>query len=56
MDFYRRMYYKLFAAMADATEAIEAIQPEKAKLILIAAQQEAEEAFLSLRETESKGQ
>ena len=52
MDFYRRMYYKLFAAMADATDAIEARQPEKAEVILVAAQQQAEEAFLSSRETE----
>ena len=46
MDFYRRMYYKLFAAMADATEALEAQKPETAKEILITAQQEAEEEFL----------
>ena len=47
MDVYRELYYKLFAAMADAAEALENGKPLAAKNLLIAAQREAEERFLS---------
>ena len=45
MDF-EAQYFRLFAAMADAVEALEENRPAKAREILILAQQQAEEAYL----------
>lgn len=47
MPDYKKLYFMLFAAMADAAEAIEAEHYEKARAILIHAQQEAEEEYIS---------
>ena len=47
MPDYKKLYFKLFAAMADAVEAIEAEHYEKAREFLIQAQQEAEEEYIS---------
>lgn len=43
---YEKIYYQLFARVADATEALEQGDTEQALEILIAAQQEAEEACI----------
>ena len=47
MTDFRKLYFKLFAAMADAVEELEQGQPFLAKQRLITAQQEAEEEYLS---------
>ena len=47
MPDYKALYFKLFAAVADATEYLEQGQPFLAKERLIRAQQEAEEDYLS---------
>ena len=44
-------YYKLFAAAADAVEALDHWNPGRAREILIRAQQQAEDAILSENET-----
>ena len=44
---YRKLYYQLFAAMADAVELLEQRRPERAREVLIEAQQQAEEAVIS---------
>ena len=44
---FEKLYFKLFAAMADAVEEMEEQNYGKAKRILISAQQEAEEAYIS---------
>lgn len=49
---YKELYFKLFSAAADAVEAIEAMNFGQAKEILIAAQQNAEEAHLSAASNE----
>ncbi len=46
MDF-KELYLNLFAAAADATEAIEAMDFGRAKSILIAAQQQSEETYIN---------
>jgi len=46
MPDYRALYFKLFAAMADAVEHLEEGRPFLAKERLISAQQEAEEEYL----------
>lgn len=46
------MYFKLFAATADAVDALEAGQPFKARQILIEAQLQGEESYISDDETE----
>lgn len=46
MPDYKALYFKLFAAMADAVEDLEQGQPFQAKERLIHAQQEAEEEYL----------
>ncbi len=46
MPDYKELYHKLFAAAADATEAIENMNFGQAKAILIAAQQSAEEEHM----------
>ena len=50
MNFYRDLYYKLFAVMADAAESLEHNEPIAAKKVLIAAMQEAEEIVISAEE------
>lgn len=47
MPDYKALYFKLFAAMADAVEELEKQNYGKAGQILISAQQEAEEQYLS---------
>ena len=47
MPDYKKLYFKLFAAMADAVEDLENENYGTAKQRLIAAQQEAEEEYLS---------
>lgn len=47
MPDYKKLYFQLFAAVADATEYLENGQPFWAKERLISAQQAAEEAYLS---------
>ena len=46
MPNYKQLYFKLFAAMADAVEQIEAANYGLAHETLITAQQEAEDAYL----------
>lgn len=46
MPDYETLYFQLFAAMADAVEAIEAQNYGAAKEILIRAQQNVEEQYL----------
>lgn len=46
MPDFERLYFKLFAALADAVEAIEHNEVSKARKILIRAQQDAEEAYI----------
>ena len=53
MNLYRDLYYKLFAATADAIEALEKQDIRLARQILIAAEQAAEEAVIS-EDTASK--
>lgn len=48
---YKTLYYQLFAAAADAVEALERWNPGQARDILIRAQRQAEETILS--ETEA---
>lgn len=47
MPDYKKLYFMLFAAMADAVEYLEEGQPFLAKQRLITAQQEAEEEYIS---------
>ena len=47
MPDYKKLYFKLFAAMAAAVEELEQENYGVAKQRLIAAQQEAEEEYLS---------
>ena len=47
MPDYKAMYFHLFAAMAEAVEALECQKPETAKAILIEAQRKTEEDYLS---------
>ena len=44
---YRTLYYQLFAAMADAVELLEQKRPERAREVLIEAQQRAEETAIA---------
>ena len=44
---YRKLYYQLFAAMADVVELLEQMRPERAREVLIEAQQQAEEAVIA---------
>ena len=46
MPDYEKLYFQLFAAMADAVEAMEAANYGQAKEILISAQQRAEEQYM----------
>ena len=47
MNFYKDLYFKLFAVMADAVESLEHNEPLAAKKVLIAAMREAEEIVIS---------
>ena len=47
MELYRELYHKLFAAAADAVDALENNEPISAKKRLIAAMREAEERVIS---------
>lgn len=47
MPDFEKLYFKLFAALADAVEDLENGQPSLAKERLIRAQQDAEEAYLA---------
>lgn len=47
MPDYKALYFKLFAALADAVEELERCNHEEATRILISAQQEAEELYIS---------
>ncbi len=47
MSLYKELYFKLFAAIADAVEDMEQENYGLAKQRLIAAQQEAEERYIS---------
>ncbi len=51
MALYERLYYKLFAAMADAVESLEQGEPAAARKVLNAAMLAAEEAVLSAPES-----
>ena len=46
-ELYEKMYYKLFNAVSDAIEALEHQQYGTARFVLISAQQETEELFIS---------
>ena len=50
MSLYKELYYKLFAAVADAVEDLERCDCQKASQRLIAAQQAAEERYISAEE------
>lgn len=47
MPDYKKLYFKLFRAIADAAELMEAHNYEAAWWLLVAVQQEAEEMYLS---------
>lgn len=47
---YKNLYIRLFGKVADATDALELGNTEKALEILIAAQQEAELGYLEISE------
>ena len=47
---FKELYFHLFWVMADAVEALEAGNPENAKSLLLAAMQEAEEAYIENEE------
>jgi len=47
MTDYKKLYYKLFNAVTDALEALEQLNVGQAKELLLRAQQEAEELYLS---------
>ena len=44
---FEKLYFRLFAAMADAVEALEQNRPQRAREILIEAQLAAEEVYIS---------
>ena len=50
MNFYKDLYYKLFAVMADAVESLEHGEPIAAKNALITAMQEADDHVISAEE------
>jgi len=47
MTDYKKLYYKLFNAVTDALEALEQLNVGQAKELLLRAQQETEELYLS---------
>ena len=50
MNLYENLYYKLFAAIADAAESLEQDEPHAARKALIAAMRDAEETVVSVEE------
>ena len=46
MPAYKALYFKLFAAAADAVDAIDELRVDKAREILISVQQECEETII----------
>ena len=55
MRVYKKMYLRLFNRVTDAIELLQRGSAEQAMQALIAAQQEAEEIFLSEPEQQQKG-
>ena len=51
---YKKMYFHLFNRITDALEALERGEAERARAVLIAAQQEGEELYLSADDPNSK--
>ena len=47
MDLYEGLYYKLFAAMADAVESLEKNEPLAARKVMVTAMRDAEETVVS---------
>ena len=47
MELYKSLYYKLFAAIADAVESLEKNEPAAARKALISVMRDAEEAVVS---------
>ena len=47
MPDYKKLYFRLFGALADAVEAMDASDFTAARELLIRAQQEAEEEYIS---------
>ena len=47
MNFYKDLYYKLFAVVADAVESLERDEPLAARKALVSAMREAEEQVVS---------
>ena len=47
MELYEKLYYRLFAVIADAVESLERNEPHAARKALIAIMREAEEAVVS---------
>ena len=47
MNLYESLYYKLFAAVANAVESLERSEPAAARNALIAAMRDAEETVVS---------
>jgi hypothetical protein len=52
MSVYKNMYYKLFNAITDALNVLEQDDTEKAREVLITAQQTAEELYIEAGEDE----
>lgn len=52
MEDYKSLYFSLFGAVADATDALEQGNLELARTILIEAQKTAEENYISMKESE----
>ena len=52
MSDFKKLYFQLFAAMADAVEDLENGEVERARKTLIRAQQKAEEDYLACGEDE----
>ena len=48
MEFYEGLYYKLFAAIADAVELLEQRRSAKARELLIGVMRDAEETVISV--------
>lgn len=51
MELYRELYFQLFAAIADEVEALDRNDPTLARFLLIRAEQNAEERYLSAEDT-----
>lgn len=53
MPDYEKLYHMLFNAMTDAVECLERKETKAARLLLIRAQQQAEELYLATEESDS---